>query len=252
MAHIIKEKTICNKCNRRCDDIYGNAENVFFVMDGATPLFDDNVFSSVSDVYDFMHALQNSLVEQILVNASAPLAKLLRIAIEIACEKLSVPDDMLESEGPNYTVAMIRVNECDIDYYICADASIIMEVDEGIEILTDERFTPFEAENTRRIALLGDKENKEALKKEIYRDTRHKANQPGGYLVTSINPNSAANGLVGKLPKNSEKRILLCSDGYTKQEYLYQNLDLNHVEQHEQALLTLPAHDDITYMLIEL
>ena len=225
---------------------------MFFVMDGATPLFDDNVFSPVSDVYDFMQVLRNALEAQISINNEMPLSNILHKAIENACEKLSVPDGMLECEGPNYTVAMIRINDYDIDYYICADATIMVETDTGVEIMTDERFTPFEAENIRQIALLADDENKEILKKEIYRATRHKANQPGGYLVTSVNPDSAKNGLAGKIYKRGVKRILLCSDGYTKQSYPYQDLDLEHVEAHEQTAVSVPAHDDITYMVIQI
>ena len=252
MTRIIEENTIANGRGRLCDDVSGYGKNIFFVLDGATPLFDDNVFSKTSDVYDFINELRNTLVEQITIDSNASLTDILRFAIKNADIRLSVPASMLECEGPNYTVAMIRINDDDIDYYVCADSSIFIEANQSLKVITDKRFTPFEAENTRRIALLEDNDQKEALKKEIYRETRHKANQPGGYLVTSVNPQSAENGLVGKISKTGVRKILLCTDGFTKKDYPYRNLDLDHVLEHKKLSISVPQHDDITYMLIEL
>lgn len=236
-------------------DIIGLLDNMYYVFDGSTALFDDNKFFKTGDLLEYMKLLNKNIKNESEIKDD------LKKAIRLSNEKLVGMERYKEYELPTYTIAVIKDLGDKLEYYILCDTLIsILYKDGHVENIQDKRIDPVKNVcRTRRREILADTslDEEERMKLIIENEqvTRMKANAINGFPVGSTREESIDMGYIGVIDKEKVDRILICTDGYydseeempsTKDEF-----DISYVQDRVQEILSHEKRDDMTYILLE-
>ena len=232
------------------NDIMNNIDNFCYVIDGASSLFNDNLFYKTSDLYEYMKLLKDNISDIGLINDN------LINGIKKSNKYLSGLNKYKEYELPTFTIAAVKENKDNCELYLLCDCLIsILYIDGRIENIEDHRFDPIKTKCRKEIEEI-DKlelsmEEKIELKRPIWRKYRKFANVINGYPVGSTNPNSIKEGIIKTINKKDIDKIIICTDG------LYSKIglpkDKSYFEQNilEEKILSTKNNDDLTYILID-
>lgn len=232
------------------NDIMNCINNFCYVIDGASSLFDDNLFYNTSDLYEYMKLLKDNISDIGLINDN------LIDGIKKSNKHLNGINKYKEYELPTFTIAAVKENKDDYELYLLCDCLISVLYNDGkIENIEDHRYDPIKTKCRKEIAEI-DKlelstEEKFKLKRPIWREYRKFANAINGYPVGSTNPNSIKEGIIKRINKKNIDKIIICTDG------LYSKIglpnDKSYFEQDilEEKVLNTNNNDDLTYILID-
>lgn len=230
------------------NDIINCVGNMCYVMDGASALFNDNIFFDTSDLYEYMQLLKNN------VKDSNSIIESLRNGINDSNKHLSGIEKYQEYELPTYTIAAVKEYDDYFEIYLLCDCLIsILYKDLTIENIIDDRFDKIKYECRKKIKKvdemnLNDSE-KINLKRPIWREYRKYANQENGYPVGSTNNKSVENGIVKKIKKDDIDKILICSDGLYSKIGIPNNA--NYFDKQYIESIIKGNYDDLSYYLIK-
>jgi hypothetical protein len=138
-------------------------------------------------------------------DTSAPLSVILGHAIaEVAA--LHPECDLASVGAPSAAVAMLRLED-DVEYLALADVTILLETDEGIRVVTDNRVSSSVASVDPAAPDVG-------LRVEERRVADR--NRPGGYWVAAADPEAAAHAVTGSVPASGLGRAAVMTDGASR------------------------------------
>lgn len=213
------------------EDVVGAYHNISWVIDGATPLFQNNYFSCENDVVWVVEQLNKWLpyfiqdeysLEEILIHTIHQVKKeAFRINNTI--------NDVNEYELPTFTIVMVRVIDQQLEYYLLGDCGILLKTNGTIQYITDNRIAEFSERNKKSIQKLQTVKNsqeKDQLMLNALQETRKMLNKEEGYWIGSIDGKGIEHGLSGKRLLEKNARILCFSDGYSRLFELYQLIDI--------------------------
>lgn len=238
-------------------DVIGFDNDMCFVMDGSTALFNDYKFFAEGDLYTYMQMLKRYFVN----DNNKSIQDNLKNAINLCNDKIDGIDKYKEYELPTYTICVIRDIGKYIEYYILCDTLIsILYKDGRIENIVDRRIDPVKVVCRNRNREIKEMDITEEEKKKLIleneQETRKKVNIEGGFPVGSTNNNCIDNGYFGKIEKDKIDRILICSDGYYDNFYEYpkenKEFDSEYVINRINNKLDEDVRDDTSYILIEI
>lgn len=237
-------------------DVLGIKDDMYFVLDGSTALFDDYKFGDAGDLYCYMQKLRDNFN-----NNEKDISHNLQRAIKLSNEDFVGIEKYKEYELPTYTIAVVRELDKELEYYILCDTLIsILYKDGHIENILDKRIDPVKEvcrSRNREIKNLdiSDTEKKK-LVLENERETRIKVNIDGGFPVGSTKVDSVLEGYNGKIDKELIDRILICSDGYYDSDEVYpsskEEFNIDYVRERVNNKLLEDVRDDLSYILIEM
>lgn len=232
------------------NDIMNRINNFCYVIDGASPLFNDNLFYNTSDLYEYIKLLKDNIINVGVINDN------LIEGIEKSNKHLKRMNKYKECELPTFSIAAVKENKNDYELYLLCDCLISVLYNDGkIENIEDHRFDQIKTKCRKEIAEIDKLElsmkEKFELKRPIWRKYRKFANAINGYPVGSTNPNSIKEGIIKTINKKNIDKIILCTDG------LYSKIglpkDKSYFEQNilEEKILNTNNDDDLTYILID-
>lgn len=194
------------------EDVFGTNNNYFWVIDGATDLFECDKIIGVN-VSEYVNLLSCKLNR--LCNNKLTLNDIMKKAVLNVSEDLLKDvdiDDDLFNKLPNFAFVFCRVIDQKLEYLILGDCYLIIDND---IILTDNRISKFSDINKEKInAILKDNADTESLRLDIFRKTRLMGNKEDGYLIGTMDCNSISNAILGRIDNFSN--IKLMTDGYFK------------------------------------
>lgn len=245
----------CYKGSRAYNnDIIGTLDSMWYVMDGATAVFEDNKFSDESDVYEYMQLLNKSIKDD------GEIIRSIKNAIGSVNEQLPSLNEFNEYELPIFTIAGIRQQDKKIDTYLLCDCLIsILFKDGSVFNIEDTRINEskkecIEGKNSINSLDIGEKLKSDLLLKNE-QTIRMGANKEGGYYVGSTEPKSLNQGYSHSFLTNDIARILICSDGYSDGYGTLpsskEDFDEKVIEQRVQTILERDKRDDLSYILLE-
>ena len=128
------------------------------------------------------------------------------------------PDcDLTHPGTPSATMVLLRVRDDRADYLALADAVLLLDTADGLQVISDERVNQLagkEREAANRVP------TGSALKlrrrAQLTRALRRARNRPGGYWVAAADPEAARQAVTGTLPGRSLRRAVLLSDGASR------------------------------------
>lgn len=237
-------------------DIYNIVDNLYYVMDGSTAVFDDNKFSSKGDLFVYMQNLKKYFKN------NNNIFKDLEKAILLSNREFKNIDKYHEYELPTYTIAIVKDCSSIIEIFILSDALIsILYKDGHVENIIDNRIDKVKEEcrrNKYKIKNDANLSSKEKLEKLLLNEqiTRMKVNVKGGFPVGSTKPESISQGFFKKIDKKLVDRILICTDGFYDSEEEYpkssSEFAVEYVLNRVDDKLKKEKRDDLTYVLLEI
>ena len=183
------------------NDIYNVVENMYYVMDGASSLFNDNLFFETSDLFEYMQLLKKNIKndDAIIINIKNGIIK--------SNEVISNINKYQEYELPTFTIASVKEYDNYIEIYLLCDCLIsILYNDGNIQNIVDHRYDRIKYKCNKHIRkidkmMISEKE-KLNLKRVIWRKYRKLVNNKNiANPVGSTNPNSVENGITFKISK---------------------------------------------------
>ena len=196
--------------NHDNEDIFGVYKNYVWVMGGATDLFD------TPSKYGFSVSQVMQTLNQVLPNECKDyrgLKDILASAIsQVQVTYLSSDLTYDYSELPTFAFMFGRFVGDLFEYIYLGDCYLICD---RVDIITDSSFAPFVHANREEIAQLKALQvpNLEVEVKEVYKRTRHLANQPQGYRIGSLDPECAYLSNQDYFPYNGQD-LMFMSDGF--------------------------------------
>lgn len=222
------------------NDIMNYDNNFCYVMDGATSVFNDNLFFESSDLYEYMNLLKANIMNNSII------ADNLIKGIEESNKNLKNINTYPEYELPTFTIAAVKEYDSHYELYLLCDCLISILYKNGeVENIEDHRF-----DNTKNACREEIKNiTKLEEKRIIWRKYRKLANNKNGYPVGSTNSNSIKNGIIKKINKNEIDKILICSDGLYSEVGM--PIDNTYFEPNLLHKKITKNNDDLTYIIIE-
>lgn len=228
-------------------DIYGWQGNTMWVIDGATPLFGDDLLSG-NDVQKTMQKISDALKRH--VDDTQSLASMLYHAckdVESEYRHTISGYDLIEKyKLPTFAITIVRVNDTNIEWYGLGDCEIYMHG----KIYRDESFDRINNRNQKEVS------DKAALHREtrmLLNDKKH----PDGYWIGSLDGTGCMHGKQESIAREDIENIYLYSDGMSTilqdKSILMGGIDVNDsvFENYIQKYRYLTT-DDITILQIQL
>jgi hypothetical protein len=114
-------------------------------------------------------------------------------------------------------VVLLRALEERADYLALADATLLLDGVDGLQVVSDERVNQLAGKER---AAANQVPTGSALKLrrrvQLTRALRRARNRPGGYWVAAADPQAASQAVTGTLPGKSLQRAALLSDGASR------------------------------------
>ena len=112
--------------------------------------------------------------------------------------------DLTTIGAPSAAVAALRVAGGDLEWLVLADVTVVLDTDAGLQVISDNRVSVSVAGLDARTPELAGR----------IRDAREEyRNRPGGYWVTTADPDTARHALTGSVPLAMVRQVLVVTDG---------------------------------------
>lgn len=201
------------------EDNSGVEGNFAWVIDGATSLVPDNSSDDGGVVASFTSYLTAALHELVkTVSDDVDLRELLHAAVILATRQVGPLDLQNPWEPPSAAMVLAHVSDTQVRLIQSADVAWQVRDSTGVVVdgaLSEPVFAEFEQHNLSTVAGLARDDKYEARKRDVFRETRAKANAADGYPVVQYGMTSplAVEEIVVRAP---DLELVLHSDGWPK------------------------------------
>lgn len=167
-----------------------------------------------------------NLAHGILANSDKGPGIALACGIEYVSRMHASNCDLKHPGTPSAAVAILDLEGAQIEYLVLADVTLVLESQEGIQVITDQRVSASAAPERAEVDALpiGSKEKAGALIRMKEAELRER-NTEGGYWVASSDPGVVERGLSGTLSTPSLLQAAVMSDGAARVVDLFGLLD---------------------------
>lgn len=194
------------------EDVVSFNNDYCWIIDGATDVFDSTSQIGIT-VSKYVNELSNEL--HLLCNNEKELDVIMTQAISKVTSKYLKSTDFSEelfAKLPTFSFIFCRELGHKFEYLLLGDCYLILNG----RTITDKRIIDFSKNNKSKI--LSSLSSNISITAEdrisIFRKTRLKANQNGGYPIGSMCPNSISSAIKGKVSINEVNNFILMTDGY--------------------------------------
>jgi len=188
------------------------------------PEGDGSWFVETVEAYLRDHVYDDISLEEIVAGAidhvATALVEEVDVEPSVSLDPPHVDDAVSMSEIPASTIALVRWDEDELEYYTLGDSSVLLRTGTGVEHHIEGRIQEFDdylkGIVTNLVASddsLEWSERFEELRPYI-QETRQYREVPGGFWCLGINPVSAKQGVDGAIPLEDVKDVYLYSDGF--------------------------------------
>ncbi len=209
------------------EDACGYKSFYAWVIDGATDVYNMNTLKKPNEVSWYVKRLNKKLKAEAGIRDDTN-ERIISYAIKELYEELN-GDGLLESVPdytlPTFAISMIKVKNQILNYYLLGDCTIAILHNHKIITLKDERVREYSIYNRKKIKKYIDNHPNENVPKELFQETRKKANREDGYPIGMINGKGITDGILGEIDVFERDRILIYSDGL-----------LDYISAHQNAL----------------
>lgn len=223
--------------NKNNEDIVFASNTYGWVIDGATGLAKKNITGCSSDAAWFVKAWDEYLKKNI-DNMSLTLKQIIEDGmrvIEREFYKLDKTNSIDKLSIPSASIALIRINNNKIEYFLLGDCTLIAENVDGKHIKIKDK----SVEKLDGIAI---EELKKYMKEEglEFNEARNRVNDllikhrllkntPEGYWVLEFNREAIDNAIIGELEFEQYKKFLLMSDGFAAIADVYKYIEHSNI-----------------------
>lgn len=203
------------------EDVVYASEHFGFVIDGATGLLKENITDKPSDAQWFVECLKKFLVEH-LANNQLAIKDIVREAIVDVNNKYNSFEGAENVKSkPSAGIAIYRINNNFLEYFILGDCSLLVKQKNKVEHLKLDDLTKLDNINISKMQVLAKQKNINVIDaRPLINDdlvkTRLSQNTENGYWIVSDDVNAVDHALQGKLPLENIRQIVGLTDGFSQ------------------------------------
>jgi hypothetical protein len=207
------------------EDAVGFTKTSTFIIDGASGLTRTNVTNSENDVYWYVNQWKEILEANLDTDKS--LKDIMKDGLKIIKARFQYLVSKKKVNPLNYpsaAIAVAKIIDNYIEYFILGDCSIILKKNDGeVCYFKDDRVTEFDDQVIKNIM----EENKKNLDQhkvfkgfsqkslEMLRNNRLKKNTDTGYWILEFDERAIDKGLYGSVFIDDSIKVILMSDGFS-------------------------------------
>lgn len=122
--------------------------------------------------------------------------------------------DTTHPNQPSTTIAVLRETADDFEYFVLSDSTIVLDTDDGVLAITDDRLERVAIDQRRalRATGIGTPQREEALA-ALIAELRRLRNTENGFWVATADPDVAYHALTGRVARSAVRRAAVLSDG---------------------------------------
>jgi hypothetical protein len=237
------------------EDLIGHYGNIYWIMDGATPLSGSRFFPGSSDALWLVTELDKALKAVIAQANDCDLNSLLESALSLvkqraltygfATAKIS-PYDM-----PSCSLIMLKVEpgiSGVLEYLILGDCTLVFEYDSQLTIVKDNTVTKLDNQVVQMLKAKKQSGTLDDSELSVYRSTllqknRALMNTSEGYWSCTWDKKGVKHSITQRLEFDGDLKILACTDGFSSLVDLYNQISWSDLLQNRlsihQALLKI-------------
>ena len=204
-----------------CEDAAYIGDTFAFVIDGAGGVDGAHVTDEVTDAKWFAEEWKSYLITAL--KDQQPIDEVIRRGIpEIANKYTAFPKAEAVQDKPSAAIAVIRINEDMLEYFVLCDAVLIVRKKDGTcEFITDSRLNILDDinfEHMKRIAAEKQIPTKDAFEyiKPYILENRYKMNQPDGYAALAHTVDGLDTAVQGQYSLDDVADFVILSDGFAE------------------------------------
>lgn len=231
----IELATEAGRTDRENEDFALAAPDAFVVLDGVTPGPRDP--GCRHGVVWYVRQLGVRLLTAVTGSPDRPLADCLASAIHGTAQAHGGDCDLTAPATPQATVAVGRVAADRFDYLVLADCTVVLELPDRLEVVTDDRVERAAQQLRRAAAALPEGSAERARAAARYAEAvEGLRNRPGGFWTAAADPGVAGEAVTGSVGLPELRSVAAMSDGASRY------VDLLGLGDWSDALGVLAAH----------
>ncbi|PWK80694.1 hypothetical protein C8D88_12358 [Lentzea atacamensis] len=162
----------------------------------------------------FVARLGTQILSEATCRWERPLADCVADAITAVAAAHADSCDLAHLGTPSSSVAVVREGQETLEYLAIFDSVIVFDGPAGPRVVTDLRADDYAREEHAETMRhrIGTREHQRAVT-SLVAAQRPFRNQPGGYWVAAVTPDSARNAVTGTVARDSVDRLAVLSDG---------------------------------------
>ncbi|SMB96232.1 hypothetical protein SAMN00808754_1430 [Thermanaeromonas toyohensis ToBE] len=215
MARVVRLEAVSVPGGPENHDAFGISGDLFWVIDGATPLCGDEegeLNRFISDVDSGLRARTFS---------EKPLSEILA---EVAREMLPKYCGNREPwEQPSCAIAVVRLLDGAVEYLVLGDATVVIGSGNGnkIFVLEDKKLRPLDERAVEEKTRLQREKGMTSLQARtaitrLLREHRRLMNRPEGYWIFNADPKACCRAKTGVIKNVRGIKVLLATDGFAR------------------------------------
>lgn len=203
------------------EDLAGYANGAAWILDGAS--VPASLAGDGPDARWYVQRLSASIAQGLIDGDDRKLRELVGAAIATvaAAGQLVFPRKQ-DAAWPSATVALVRLRDGALDYFVLGDSPLLIAGIDGVELIADRQLRQVAPDLRARIRkLLGagggyESEEHQRLVRELVVVEREMRNVEGGYWIASADPAATDRGVTGSIPPGEATAIALLTDGMAR------------------------------------
>lgn len=199
------------------EDICGSVGQFAWVIDGATDVFEKHCLGEENEVSVYVKYLNDAISEIADRYQPQQLQLLVKEAVSLVYNRLNFTEKaagLSEYMLPTFALAVASIKDETLYYLVLGDCFIGYMEDCSFEVITDYRISDFSKYNRLLLKKIYEETKQIPVSKEIYQETRAKANAPQGYPIGSVCGTGIEKALTGAIQLRKGQRFIICSDGF--------------------------------------
>ena len=197
-------------------------EKFGFVLDGATSLFEQKFSKFSTDAEWYSNWWKEYLIKN-LPNTKKSIKEIVRKGIvDVTSAYIKLSKGEVVKDFPSSTISVFRVVEENIEYFCLGDSPILIETKSNYAFSVCKTDLILVDEINK--CIIEDHANKENIDyifareqfSEFINEARKRKNSQNGYYILADFPDAVNYALIGIVPKNLIKKIIILSDGYSQ------------------------------------
>jgi hypothetical protein len=216
------------------EDIYGETDHSFWILDGALSLNKRKFTDGFSDVVWMVKWWQAYLKKHLDQFEKTIITILEEGMIQLNNEfsRFANINELSKLDRASAGIAIVRINKGNLESFVLGDVEINIKTDKELVTLVDEKV---EALDNKVMEMIYNNPNREQEfafndytkeELEVLREHRLKMNSEGGYYILEHDVRAIKNGIYHECQLEEVKEILMMSDGFSSIYNKYNQLSM--------------------------
>jgi hypothetical protein len=221
------------------EDLAGQYENLFYLLDGASPLQPHPQIPFSSAAW-FVLQMEKALHKN--ASSSLTLEQIVHVCVDDILRSANLEFDSLNM--PSATILLVRIKEGALEYFVLGDSVLLIQTKHALHKFSDESIAKLDNQVLAQMELLQKEQGggffeKRSQVSSLLEKNRKLKNTPEGYAILDCTHLWAGRALSGSFDLEDVKSFAMMSDGFEQLQSFTKTSDIQFYQMIEDYLDTL-------------